>query len=220
MTKAIIFDLDGTIADTERLHDESFRTMLEYFGVTPRLNELGVVHTPGIGIAVNMENFKKQYEFEADTDEMIRIKNESYLKLLHGNIKAMPGLYDLLEKLKSDGHKLAIASSTIRPQVELIINNLKIANYFDIIVTGDEIKNLKPAPDIFLEAAKRLNTRPSECIVIEDAASGLQAGKAAGMRVIVVPNEFTAKADFNDADLKVESLENVYKTIVYSQVNQ
>lgn len=84
-----------------------------------------------------------------------------------------------------------------------------IADFFDEITSGDEVTNGKPAPDIFLKAAAKLRTQPTECIVLEDAMNGMRAAKAAGMYAVVVPNEFTENEDFSGADLRISSLNDI-----------
>jgi len=210
MLKAVIFDLDGTIADTERLHDQSFRIVLEKHGVKPAENNGGVIQISGMNAAANFDLFQKQYNFSADSNQLVKEKTEVYNKLLEqGNIAAMPGLYELLDNLKSGGIKMAIASSSTLHQIEIVIKALKILNYFDAFASGKEVKNGKPAPDVFLLAAEKLSVAPSDCVVIEDASSGVVAAKAAGMKVVTVPNEFTIHEDFGAADLVVKSLDEL-----------
>lgn len=209
MLRAVIFDMDGLMIDTERLHHESFKTVLEQYGIKPVPNTQGVIHISGISAEANWEHFKKQYGFNANTQDLTKAKNDTHLKLLQDKVEAMPGLLELLKNLKADGYKVGIASSSIRDHINLIVDRLGIANYFDAITSGEEVSNGKPTPDIFLKAATKLGTDPAQCLVLEDAMNGLHAGKAAGMHVIVVPNEFTQDEDFSAADLRVSSLEEL-----------
>lgn len=209
MLRAVIFDMDGLMIDTEHLHHESFKTVLEQYGITPVPNAMGVIHISGISAEANWEHFKKQYGFSADTQELTKAKNDAHLKLLENKVEAMPGLLDLLKNLKANGYKVGIASSSIREHINLIVSRLGIADFFDAITSGEEVDNGKPAPDIFLKAAAKLGMNPAECVVLEDAMNGMRAGKAAGMYVIVVPNEFTQDEDFSAADLRVSSLKEV-----------
>jgi beta-phosphoglucomutase family hydrolase len=201
--------MDGLMIDTERLHHESFKTVLEQYGITPVPNARGVIHISGISAEANWKHFKKQYDLSANTQDLTRAKNEAHLRLLQDKVEAMPGLMDLLKNLKADGYKMGIASSSIREHIDLVVDRLGIANYFDAITSGEEVANGKPAPDIFLKAAAKLDVDPAQCIVLEDATNGMRAGKAAGMYVIVVPNEFTQDEDFSAADLRLSSLEEI-----------
>ncbi len=117
----------------------------------------------------------------------------------------MPGALDLLDRLR--GRKtLAVASSALRNAVHAVLNRLGIADRFARIVTGSDVHRLKPFPDIFLEAARRLAVAPGECVVIEDAEKGVIAAKAAGMKCIAVPSIHTADNDFSAAELVVPAL--------------
>lgn len=209
MLRAVIFDMDGLMIDTEHLHHESFKTVLEQYGITPAPNKMGVIHISGISAEANWEHFKKQYGFSADTRELTNAKNNAHLKLLKNKVEAMPGLLGLLKNLKANGFKMGIASSSIHEHIDLVVSRLGIADFFDAITSGEEVSNGKPAPDIFLKAAAKLGMDPAECTVLEDAMNGMRAGKAAGMYVIVVPNQFTQDEDFSEADLRVSSLEEV-----------
>jgi HAD superfamily hydrolase (TIGR01509 family) len=201
--------MDGLMIDTERLHHESFKTVLEQYGITPVPSVKGVIHISGISAEANWEHFKRQYGFSANTQDLTKAKNDAHLKLLKNKVQAMPGLLDLLKNLKADGYKVGIASSSIREHIDLIVDRLGIADFFDAITSGEEVTNGKPAPDIFLKAAAKLGINPAECVVLEDAMNGMRAGKAADMCVIVIPNEFTQDEDFSVADLRVSSLEDV-----------
>ena len=207
MLIAVIFDLDGTIADTERLHDESFRAVFKERGIEPIPNDQGMIHVSGLNALANFDLFQQQYNFSADSNQLVKEKTKVYNKLLEqGNIAAMPGIYELLNNLKSSGVKMAVASSSTLQQINIVAKALKILNYFDVFASGKEVQHGKPAPDVFLLAAKKLSLAPSECIVIEDANSGVVAAKAAGMKVVAAPNEFTLHEDFSAADLVVKTL--------------
>ena len=195
--------------DTERLHHESFKAVLEEYGITPQPNKQGVIHISGISAADNWDRFKQQYGFEEDTAILSRKKNELHYKFLKEKVTAMPGLFALLEKLRTNNYEIAIASSSIRSHINLVIETLGISNNFGAIVSGDEVLHSKPAPDIFLKAALKLSVSPRECVVFEDAMNGMKAAKAANMKVIVVPNIFTAHEDFTLADKVIPTLERV-----------
>lgn len=209
MIKAVIFDMDGLMIDTESLHNESFKAVLEEYGVKPVPNKQGVIHISGISSKDNWERFKKQYNFEADNNELSRKKHKIHLNLLSKNVTAMPGLFKLLKELQANHIKMAIASSSIREQINLVTTRLRIADYFQAIISGEDVINGKPAPDIFLKAAEALNVRPLDCLVLEDAPSGVAAGKSAGMKVVAIPNEFNKHEDFEQADTVLSSLEKV-----------
>jgi beta-phosphoglucomutase family hydrolase len=214
MLHAVIFDMDGLMVDTEFLHHESFKKTLERYGIHPTPNAQGVIHVSGISAEANWERFKRLYEFDVDTTELTKIKHEIHLELLQEGVEAMPGLLELLGDLKKSGYKIAIASSSVRKQINLIVDRLDIADFFDAITSGEEVANGKPAPDIFLKAAHGLNVEPHECIVLEDASKGIQAAKAAGMYAVAVPNVFTQSESFDIADVIVPSLSRVNSDVL------
>ena len=166
-------------------------------------------HISGISAADNWDRFKQQYGFEEDTTVLSRKKNELHYKFLKDKVTAMPGLIDLFKLLRANKFEIGIASSSIRPHIDLVVEVLGISNYIGAIASGDEVTRSKPAPDIFLKAASKLGVSPKECVVFEDAMNGMKAAKAAKMRVIVVPNIFTLHEDFTPADRVVPTLEKV-----------
>lgn len=200
--------MDGLMIDTERLHHESFKAVLEEYGITPVPNRQGVIHISGISAADNWDRFKQQYGFEEDTATLSRKKNELHYRFLKEKVTAMPGLFELLEELRANDYEIAVASSSIRSHINLVIDTLDISNYFGATVSGDEVLHCKPAPDIFLKAASKLGISPKECVVFEDAMNGMKAAKTASMKVIVVPNIFTSHEDFGPADKIIPSLES------------
>ena len=104
---------------------------------------------------------------------------------------------------------MAVASSSTPEHISVVLEGLQVTGFFDVVVSAHTIKHGKPAPDIFLLAAERLGVDPKDCVVLEDAQSGVEAGRAAGTKVIAVPNAFTASHDFSKADTVVHSLEEI-----------
>src|SRR5690349_14203533 len=127
MLKAALFDMDGLMIDTERLHHESFKAVLEEYGITPVPNEQGVIHISGISAADNWNRFKQQYGFEEDTETLSREKNELHYRFLEDKVTAMPGLIDLLKLLRANEFEIGIASSSIRSHIDLVVKTLGIS---------------------------------------------------------------------------------------------
>lgn len=185
--RAALFDMDGLMIDSDRIISRSYETVLEKHGIKPKLNHRGIVHTPGISSRDNWIRLMQEYSFEADIDELIVRKTQLHTQFMKEGVDAMPGLFDVLKMLKERGIKMAIASSSTREIIDAAVKHLKIEDYFDAIVSGNEVNRGKPAPDIFLKAAEKLGVPPKECVVFEDAVSGVQAAKAAGMKCIAIP---------------------------------
>ncbi|MFH1132974.1 MAG: HAD family hydrolase [Nanoarchaeota archaeon] len=176
------------------------------YGKTPVLNAQGIVHTVGIRARDNWEHLQKKYDIDESVDRLFEKRLHIYLEMLKRELAPMPGLMDLLDRLKAYGLRLAIASSSVRPHIDTAVDLLMIRQYFQVIVSGAEVKKGKPHPDIFLEAARPLGLAPADCLVIEDAENGVMAARAAGMKVIAVPSRFTAHHNLSAATAIVPSL--------------
>lgn len=212
---AVIFDMDGLLVESEHLQSKSFEIVLARHGVVPEYNEAGTIQIAGITSKENFELIKKKHRIPISSDELVSIKNEVYSQLIEDGIDPMPGAHKLIESLKEAGVKTAVASSSIPGDIERVLKQIELFDEFDSIVSGSEVEHSKPAPDIFLEAAKRIGADPGRCVVLEDAEAGVQAAKSAGMFVIAVPNKYTSHNDFSKADSVISSLEELnYKKLI------
>lgn len=209
MIKAVIFDMDGLIIDSESMQSNAFEAVLQEYGVKPTPNEEGIVHTVGVSGRDNWRELKEEYGIDEDTTALLKKKREAYLDLLEEGIQPMKGFMDLLNLLRDKKVKLAVASSSTLEQIETILSTLGVIDYFDVIVGGEHVTRGKPAPDIFLEAAEKLGVVPEDCLVLEDSESGVEAAEKVGMRVIAVPNQYTVNHDFSKADQVVNSLADI-----------
>lgn len=207
MIKAVIFDMDGLMVDTEPLYSQAMQQVAIKRGKSFTL-ELKQKMMGRVAID-SMRIFKEALRLDESPEEILEEREEIYGKLIADGVNPMPGLFKVLELLNKMGIKKAIASSSKRCWIELIINKLGIEKQFEIIVCGQEIERGKPNPDIYLLAAKKLNIRPEECLVLEDTVSGLTGAKAANMKCIAIPNQFTQGLDFSSADIILNSLEEI-----------
>jgi len=201
--KAVIFDLDGVLVDTSRFHKqawyeladkENFRMSDEFFSRT-----FGMQNYQIIPLLAGKNLTEKEIE------RMSLWKENRYRQYVKGKLSLAPGAGELIEKLREDGFKTAIGTSTPRANLEFMLGEMNAEKYFDALVTGEDVNKGKPAPDTFLKAAERLNVRPVLCVVMEDAVQGVQAGKNAGMTVIAVTTT-REREDLKQADLIVDSL--------------
>lgn len=206
MSPAVIFDLDGVIVDSESLQSRAFEQVLVNYGVTPHLNEQGIVHTVGITERANWAQLKQQYHLTVSVDQLVAERQPIYQTLLLDSVVPMPGVVSLIKTLFAQQHVLAVASSSIRSQINVVLQQLHLASYFTVIVSGEEVLLGKPNPAIYQLAAKRLVVKPADCVVIEDSAIGVAAAKAAGMAVLAAPNRFTQQQDFTLAGEVITSL--------------
>ena len=185
--KAIIFDLDGVIVSTDECHYEAWKALADeegiYFDKTINNRLRGVSRKESLEII--LERAQKEYSAE-EKEHMAEHKNNYYkefIKKLTPN-DILPGAMNTLEELKANGIKVAIGSSS--KNAPIILKQIGLDNYFDAVSDGNNIKNSKPDPEVFLKAADMLGISYKECMVVEDADAGIEAGKLAGMKTLSV----------------------------------
>ncbi len=202
MISTLIFDLDGLLADTEKLHRRAYQDVLGELGVTvteQQYEEHWIRNGRGI------TEFFEEHGIPVDPDIVRRRKAVRYRELVLSSAEAMPGALRALEDLQP--HKtMALATSSYHDAAYAVIETLGIRKYFTCIATRDDVARLKPFPDIFLLVASRLNAIPAHCLVLEDAQKGIIAADAAGMRSIAIPNIHTSRNDFSKATMVLPSL--------------
>ncbi len=171
MITTVIFDLDGLLADTEPLHFRAYQDVLQPKGTTLTKSEY-IEHWVRAGKGIR--EWVTDHRLDLNSVQLRVQKSKRYLKLLASSLRPMDGSLELLETLY--GNKtLALASSAFRDAVNGVTEGLNIAHYFKVIVSGSEVPNVKPAPDIFLAAASQAGAAPPECVVVEDAEKGVLA---------------------------------------------
>jgi len=205
MITTVIFDLDGLLADTERLHCRAYQLALLEHNVELTEADYGE-HWVRCGKGIH--DWVRQQGLDVDAEALRARKAEHYQELLRRSLRPMEGAVELLNRLAGT-LQLGLASSSYRDAVDGVIHGLGIADYFATVVSGLDVARVKPAPDIFLEAAKQLDVAPAHCVVIEDAEKGILAAHAAGMRAVAVPNDYTRHHDFSKATLLCRSLNEV-----------
>ena len=187
MKRAIIFDLDGVIVSTDGFHYKAWKAMADkegiYFDETINNRLRGVSRMESL--AIILERASKAYTDE-EKNAMATAKNEIYRESLSQLTPddILPGVMDMLTALRAKGLKLAIGSSSKNTPV--ILNQIGLGDYFDAVADGNQIKNSKPDPEVFLLAAELLGIPPQDCVVVEDAYAGIDAAKAGGMKAVGV----------------------------------
>lgn len=206
--KAVIFDLDGVLIDSEPLHALADNQLLTESGI--EAPETYFDRFVGWTNKAMWEEIKKDYNIAPDAEELMGLQLPLKLKLLkEGDYKPVSGITELLEQIKKMEIPMAIASSSPRQFIEEVLVKIGIMNYFTIWLSGEEVALSKPEPDIFLKVAELLNVKPHECLVIEDSTSGIIAAKRAGMRCIGYKNVNSGNQDLSAADLIVHKIEEI-----------
>ena len=201
----MLFDLDGVLADTEPLHWAAYREVLLELDVDVGIEEYRrrfISHGGGPEYAC------EAYRLPLTADELRARKLPRYLALLRRGVPPRPGARAALERLRS-GFRTAVATNSVRAEVELILGSLGLSPLLDAIVTREDYGDPKPAPDAYLTAAARLGLRAEECAVVEDTPRGLGAAVAAGMRAVALPNELTADNDFTGCTVRLAHLDQL-----------
>ena len=189
--RAVIFDMDGVIVDSEPRHERAFREVI---------GELGYEDTHGLRFADYIGrsdrelwvDFIARHKPRQTIEELLALKRERVIEILEREQPLFDGLAELAEKLAGK-YRLAVASGSEQAVVQAVLAFQGLRRFFPVVVSSAEVERGKPAPDIFLLAAERLGVTPRECCVIEDSKPGIAAGLAAGMRVIAIANTHPAE---------------------------
>ena len=189
--KAILFDMDGVLIDSEEYIFEAARLMFAEHGV--RVKPEDALPFVGTGENSYISGIGRANGFEV---EIVRDKARTYQiygEITRGKLKSLPGTERFIAQCKEKGLKMAVASSADRVKIEINLREIGLpADTFDAIVSGEDVERKKPFPDIYLFAAAKLDVPPEECLVVEDAVSGVSAAKAAGAKCLALTTSFPA----------------------------
>lgn len=193
MIRAILFDMDGTLIDSEpnyRIADQKF---LKDFGI--ELPEELWDSFIGIGSEKMIEQVKREYGLEGETEELLEIKDRYFHEIASERTAVFPATVRLLDELKHRGFPCAIATGSSKRTLRFSLEATGLLDRFEATVSSEEVAHGKPDPDVFLEAARRVGVEPGECLVLEDSRSGIEAALSAGMRVVALPSVSSLKDD-------------------------
>lgn len=205
--RAVIFDMDGVLTDSEPLINAAAIAMFKEKGLVVQPEDF--LPFVGTGEDRYIGGVAEKYQFGLDLPSAKARTYEIYLELVPKQLRAFPGARDLVLACRRAGLRLAVASSADKIKIEANLRQIGLPpEEWDALVWGEEVINKKPAPDIFLRAASKLRQNPSQCAVIEDAVNGIAAAKAAKMRCIAVAQTFPA-ARLQQADLVRPNLNQV-----------
>lgn len=219
--QAVVLDLDGLIVDTEPLHQRAVNALLKQLGVDYQFEteEYGKCFV-GIPVIYNADYLIERFNLRIQQADFIVQREQIYEGLIAEpkNLSAMPGVFKLLDDLRARGLPLAVASGSPRNQVEMVLRGLGIIDRFRAVVAGSDVAKTKPAPDVYLRATEKIGIAPAVCVALEDSATGVTAAKAAGLRAIAVPNQYTAHQDLSHADARIPSLEVALEYVLDGQI--
>ena len=207
MIRAVIFDLDGVIVESEDAHIEAERQTFQEHNVGISAEEL---HTyTGTMAKVMFTELIAKYKLNTTFEEINDQKEKILLKLLEKDAKPTKGVLNLIQELKLRRIKLAVGSSSTKKLVNYILNKLKLTHVFDRVITAEDIECSKPDPEIFLKAAAELKVKPNQCLVIEDSRLGVEAAKRAGMKCTGYRNPHSGNQDLSKADAIIDDFSKV-----------
>ena len=191
MIKGVIFDMDGVLVNNMAVHFKAFAAMAERYNLTAEQGA-DFTHLNGRGNDdIINALFPAELVAARGVESLAAEKEALYREIYAPTIRPTAGLQELLAELKREGIRCAVGSSGPKENVAFVLEKCDIEPYFEVRISGDMVTRCKPDPEIFLTAAKELNLRPEECLVFEDAVSGVVAAKAAGMRVVALTSTHT-----------------------------
>ncbi len=207
MIKGVLFDMDGVLVDSEPFICKAAIMMFEELGYKVAAEDFH----PFLGMGENryIGGVAESHGIQVDIDKVKKRTYEIYKEIVRGKLSPLPGSHEFIGKCRKKGFKLALATSADKVKMEINLMEIGLsADIFGSIITGLDVEKKKPSPDIYIKAAEKLMLKPSECLVVEDAVSGIKAGKSAGCRCLAVTNSFNASV-LNEADWICRALTEV-----------
>ena len=214
MIKAVIFDMDGVMIDSEPLWEKTERILLARrdieYNPTYRDQIVGLNQNDSGKLLINT------FELEETVEDIISERVEILTAIYEEELEVVLDLIPLLDNLRDSKFKLAVASSSPLRVINFVLDMFSLQEYFPVVVSGECTENGKPHPDIYLHTAKRLEVEPSECVAIEDSINGVKSAKAAGMYCIAVPDKRLSQMEFQNADIIVPNLNRINSDLINS----
>lgn len=207
MIRAVIFDMDGVMIDSEPLWERTERILLGRKGIeySPTYRDKIV----GLNQNDSGSLLRETFNLTETIEEIITGRIEILLGLYEKELELVPGLLPLLKELRESDFLLALASSSPLRVINFVLDRFSLREFFSVVVSGDTIQFGKPHPDIYLHTASNLGVEPWECVVIEDSINGVKSAKGAGMICIAVPDKRLDQKEFQIADVVVDRLDRI-----------
>lgn len=217
LCKAVIFDMDGTLINSTKADFLAWQKLFSFYGKSLTYEE----YIPLLGI--KSAQVVKEF-LPVKNDEEIQMALTQKLVFFHEYV-AENGIYPVpyadvfLKQIKQLDIPVALATSSRKAKMEMVMTKVNLVTLFDAIVTGGDVKNGKPAPDIFIKAAEKLGVRPQDCIVFEDASNGVKAAKNAFMKCVAVSSTQSPES-LREADLVIDSFKDLSFADVCSRLKE
>lgn len=215
---AVIFDLDGVLWDGEPVHREAFYDVLARYG--HRVSDDDYDQIIGLSIEATWLWTRDRFNLTQSPRDFWRAYSEAVLRLLERPAQPLPGVCTLIDELKRRCIPIAVASASLRSWVDATVRGLALQDAFDAVVSASDVDSAKPAPDLFLAAAKRLGVSPQRCLAVEDSLVGIRSAKAAGMFAIQLRAASTALPPLAEADLVLDDFSQFDLTLLASPARE
>ena len=204
----IIFDMDGVLLDSEPMHQEIIYETFQLEGIP--FDKAYIQTLTGMSAFPMWEKVKHDAQRSESVEELIKFHRDYFFKRLpEVKVPLVPHVKDVLEKFKNEGKHLSLASSSGRKLIDIFTQQTNIAHYFEVIMSGDDVKYSKPNPEIFLKVAQWYGLPATQFTVIEDSANGVKAAKSAGMQCVGFQNPLSGGQDLSQADLLIHSMQEL-----------
>jgi beta-phosphoglucomutase family hydrolase len=214
MIKAVIFDMDGVLLDSMPMHLKVWEDIFEKRNIPFSLKIFEKYNgTSTIEIA---KRIIEEFNLKDEPENIVKEKHDAE-KILGKDLKLFPETISILKKLREMNYKIAIGTAAMGGTVEFVKEHFGLDKLVDVLVYSAEVEHSKPSPDIFLLAAKELNVKPEECVVVEDAIKGIEAARRAGMVSVAITNTFDKEAFVGVADHIIDNLDELTEKILVGE---